>query len=85
MSFAEVAGAEACDLAVSLDPVNLPVFAAAVADAGGTAFGALPLPNNPSLAGLALFAQWAVIDPQGIYNQLPVALAVTPLRRIVLE
>ncbi|MFK7738980.1 MAG: hypothetical protein AB8H80_01560 [Planctomycetota bacterium] len=84
MSFAEVPS-DPCGIAVSLDPAHGPVLRAAATDAAGNAFGALPLPNAPSLTGLALFAQWAVVDPQGVLVAAPLPLAVTPLRRIVLE
>ena len=36
-------------------------------DGVGNATVPMPIPNNPSLIGLELFAQWAVLDPGGCY------------------
>lgn len=51
-------GAPACSLLTSF-PVTLTV----AVDAAGNASMTLPLPPNPSIAGLPFFDQWFVLDP----------------------
>jgi ELWxxDGT repeat protein len=54
----------------------------AVTDAVGSARFPLPLPDDPSVVGVDLFGQWAVVDPAG---SLFGALALSDALRVTLE
>lgn len=72
-----------CGIGVALD--RLLAAVPRQVDAVGGARVALPLPPVvPALAGLDLYAQWAVLDVAGEFGGVPgVPLALTPLRRIL--
>jgi hypothetical protein len=57
-------GMPGCFLATSVE-ILLPTATAPVGSIGGSAAVALPIPNNASLVGLSLYAQWLVLNPLG--------------------
>ena len=55
---APLPGAPGCDLLVSPEALD-----AVLTDAAGAATASIAVPNDPTLVGLAVFHQWAVLDP----------------------
>ncbi|MEM7205380.1 MAG: hypothetical protein AAF628_34310 [Planctomycetota bacterium] len=84
VSLAEVE-ASRCAPAVALMPTSPVQLLAIVTDPTGNATVAAPLPASPALTGTAVFAQWAVADPAGGFSGWGLPLALSPLRRIVLQ
>jgi len=65
---APLPNAPGCDILVSPDALNQ-----VATTAGGTASFTISIPNDPSLAGLAAFHQWAIVDVPA--NQLGVIVS----------
>ncbi|MFK7739330.1 MAG: hypothetical protein AB8H80_03330 [Planctomycetota bacterium] len=53
-----IPGAPGCDLLVSTDVLDL-----AITDASGDAQSPINVPNDPTLAGLSVYHQWAIWEP----------------------
>jgi hypothetical protein len=87
VSLAPAIGTAPCTLLI--DPASLVLPTAAglgimMTDVSGTASFSLPLPVEPALQGVALFHQWAVLDPGGGLVFPGGSLALTPGRAVVL-
>lgn len=90
LSQREVAHASPCGLFISTAPTDLLLPSAAAfgietTSPTGSANVSLPLPADPTLSGLVLYAQWVVIDPAGQHTELGTPLALTPMRRLLLQ
>ncbi|MEM7307617.1 MAG: hypothetical protein AAF682_13145 [Planctomycetota bacterium] len=84
VSFDEVE-TDACGIGVSFAPSSAPSLNVLQVGANGGATQGIPLPADPALLGVDVYAQWAVVDPAGAFGAVPgLPLALTPLRRIVL-
>lgn len=89
VSLARTSGANPNAPWVSLAPTDVLIpfgsFGTAVTSAQGTARIPLPLPAWPALVGTTLYAQWAVLDPNGGFSSSSGALSLSPLRQIILR
>lgn len=80
------AAVSGCGLAIEVSPSQLilPMGSVGVmpTSASGDASMALPLPPPPALSGMTFYAQWGVLDPQGSFSALGLALALSDSRTI---
>lgn len=86
-SLAPATSTSGCALAVGLGPAQLLPSASlglTTADASGDSRIPLPIPPDPSIAGLSVYAQWVVTDPGGGATLTGVGpVSLSPARTII--
>jgi hypothetical protein len=76
-----------CSIGLDLANLILPIGAVGIATTApaGNAWFSVPLPNDPGLIDLQVYAQWGVMDPNGGLSVGAATVALTKARTIILR